>query len=50
MPGAYFVLGTEDPEHHSLHHPGVLIDEDGYVYGTAVLAECAYNWLEAHKE
>lgn len=47
-PGAYFILGTGNPEKgttYSSHHPRFDIDEDALVYGAAVLAGSALEFL-----
>ncbi|MEG0191256.1 MAG: M20 family metallopeptidase [Lachnospiraceae bacterium] len=46
VPTVYFMLGCKVAGCNYAHHnPGVLFDEEAMIYGVALHAQCAYNWL-----
>lgn len=52
VPAVFLSLGAmvDDPEKvFSMHHPGVLFDENAFPYGSAVYAHAAMRWLEENK-
>ena len=50
VPGFYAFLGAGAPEGYPLHNPNMLLDEDAFVLGSAVLANCAVEWLRSRAE
>lgn len=50
IPGVFFRLGTNGSEETSYpnHHPKFNVDEDALPYGSAILAQFAYDYIENH--
>ncbi|QQD84796.1 M20 family metallopeptidase [Jeotgalicoccus sp. ATCC 8456] len=50
IPGVFFRLGTNGSEDTSYpnHHPKFNVDEDALPYGSAILAQFAYDYIENH--
>lgn len=49
VPASLLLLGAQNPEadtHYPLHSPKMTIDENALPIGTAVLVECAEEWLK----
>ena len=49
VPSFFGFLGAGKPDYCPLHNSRTIIDEDVLAYGAAVLANCAIEWLNAHK-
>lgn len=54
IPAAFFGLGAGGAEelYHQggSHNPKVIFNEEALVYGSACLANCAFSWLQSHKD
>lgn len=50
IPGVFFRLGTNGSEDTSYpnHHPKFNVDEDALPYGSAILSQFAYDYIENH--
>ncbi len=48
VPGFYAFLGAGSPENYPMHNPNMVLDERAFVLGSAVLANCAVEWLRHH--
>lgn len=48
VPGFYAFMGAGTPGGYPLHNPNMLLDESSFVLGSAVLANCAIEWLKKH--
>lgn len=50
VPGFYAFLGAGAPENYPLHNPNMVLDERAFVLGSAVLANCAVEWLKRRSQ
>ena len=50
VPGFYAFLGAGAPEGHPLHNPNMVLDESALPLGSALLANCAVEWLKSRAQ
>ena len=50
VPGFYAFMGAGSPEGYPLHNPNMVLDESALPLGSAILANCAVKWLNAHAD
>ena len=50
VPSMFAILGAGGPDNAPMHNPNMVLDENVFHLGTAMLAGCAVKWLEKHKE
>lgn len=48
VPGFFAFMGTGKPDGYPLHSPNMVLDENGFAIGTAILANSAAEWLRRH--
>ncbi len=48
VPGFFAFMGAGSPEGYPLHNPGMILDERAFPIGSAILANCAVEWLKVH--
>ena len=48
VPGFYAFMGAGAPDHYPLHNPNMVLDESAFPLGSAILANCAVEWLKKH--
>ena len=46
VPGFYAFMGAGSPDGYPLHNPNMVLDESAFALGTAILANCAVEWLK----
>lgn len=49
VPGMFMWLGAGKPGNYPLHNPNMVLDEDVFPLGSAILANCAIEWLAKNK-
>ena len=50
VPGFYAFMGAGSPENYPLHNPNMVLDESALPLGSAILANCAVEWLKKHAQ
>ena len=50
VPGFYAFMGAGSPENYPLHNPNMVLDESARPLGSAILANCAVEWLKKHAQ
>ncbi len=48
VPAFFAFMGAGSPEGYPLHNPNMVLDERAFPIGSAILANCAIEWLKAH--
>ena len=48
VPGFYAFMGAGSPDGYPLHNPNMVLDENAFALGSAILANCAVKWLSKH--
>lgn len=48
VPAFFAFMGAGSPEGYPLHNPNMVLDERAFPIGSAILANCAVEWLKVH--
>ena len=48
VPGFFAFMGAGKPDGYPLHNPNMVLDENAFAIGTAILANSAVEWLKRH--